>query len=176
MERARLAPSGCPIAASAELVGDLWSLLIMRECLDGYTRFDEFKTNLGIAPNILTQRLRNLVEGGLLERRQYSERPPRYEYVPTRSGQDFMEVLVAYYAWGVRHTENDQRQIALIDRDTGAQIEPQMHDGKTGRPLSDMNIEFVAGSDASNGLRARLSPTARKARRERRDTPCYSRS
>lgn len=172
MDRARPTASGCPIAAAAERVGDLWSLLIMRESLDGYTRFDEFKTNLGIAPNILTQRLRHLVEVGLLDRIQYSDRPPRYEYLPTEAGQDLLNVLVAFYAWGIRHTENDETKIKIIDHDTGADIEPQMCDRKTGRALSNIELEFVAGTAASNPLKARLSRSARVARRARRAASC----
>ena len=64
---------GCPIAGALENVGEWWSLLIMRDALDGFTRFDEFEENLGIAPNILTRRLKSLTEAGLLERRQYSD-------------------------------------------------------------------------------------------------------
>jgi len=71
----------CPIARSLERVGEWWSILILRDALHGLTRFDEFQKSLGIAPNMLTRRLNALVEGGLLERRRYSERPPRDEYL-----------------------------------------------------------------------------------------------
>lgn len=174
MDRGRITAGGCPIGAAAERVGDVWSLLIMRESLDGYTRFDEFKSNLGIAPNILTHRLRRLVDGGLLTRIQYSDRPPRYEYLPTEAGVDFLEVLIALYAWGVRHTECDQRQIRIVDQDSRAAIEPQMIDRKTGRALSTLKPEFVAGVDASKALQARLSPKARGGRRARGPASCVN--
>src|SRR5216684_4830352 len=73
----------CPIARSLERVGEWWSMLILRDALLGLTRFDQFQESLGIAPNILTRRLKALVETGLLERRRYSGRPPRDEYILT---------------------------------------------------------------------------------------------
>ncbi len=80
----------CPIARSLERVGEWWSMLIMRDALYGMTRFDEFQTSLGIAPNMLTRRLTALVEAGLLERRLYNERPPRYEYRADRARPRFL--------------------------------------------------------------------------------------
>jgi Predicted transcriptional regulators len=83
MQRKSLTRDECPIARSLDRVGEWWSILIMRDALQGLRRFDEFSRSLGIAPNMLTRRLTALVEAGMLERRAYSERPPRYEYVPT---------------------------------------------------------------------------------------------
>ena len=84
-------------------MGEWWSILILRDAFAGLTRFDEFQDSLGIAPNMLTRRLNALVEDGLLERRRYSERPPRDEYVLTERGRDFRPVLLAMMAWGNRH-------------------------------------------------------------------------
>src|SRR5882672_4472801 len=89
----------CPIARSLERVGEWWSILILRDALHGLTRFDEFQKSLGIAPNMLTRRLNGLVEAGLLERRPYSTRPPRHEYLVTQRGRDFRPVLLALMAW-----------------------------------------------------------------------------
>ena len=77
----------CPIARSLGKVGEWWSILILRDAFYGLSRFDEFEKSLKIAPNMLTRRLAGLVEGGLMERRQYSARPPRYEYLLTKAGQ-----------------------------------------------------------------------------------------
>src|ERR1700684_3024125 len=93
----------CPIARSLERVGEWWSMLIMRDALHGLRRFDEFQKSLGISTNMLTRRLAGLVEGGLLARHRYSERPPRDEYVPTPRGRDFQPVLIALLAFGNRH-------------------------------------------------------------------------
>src|SRR5580658_8531531 len=88
----------CPIARGLERVGEWWSILILRDAFRGMTRFDEFRVSLGVAPNILTRRLTGLVEAGLLERRRYSEHPPRDEYVLTERGRDFRPVLLAMLA------------------------------------------------------------------------------
>ena len=72
----------CPIARSLSFAGDAWSLLILRDAHAGLTRFDQFRKSLGIAPTILTRRLAVLTQEGLLEKRRYSEHPPREEYAP----------------------------------------------------------------------------------------------
>ena len=114
----------CPIARSLERVGEWWSMLIMRDALHGYTRFDQFQKSLGIAPNMLTRRLNALVEAGLLERRRYSEHPPRDEYVPTARGRDFRPVLVALLAWGNRHFAPEGASVQIVDAKTGAAADP----------------------------------------------------
>src|SRR5271163_2427100 len=93
----------CPIARALDRVGEWWSILILRDAFHGLTRFDQFQKSLGIAPNMLTRRLNGLVESGLLERRLYSERPPREEYVLTPRGRDFRTVLWTLVAWGNKH-------------------------------------------------------------------------
>src|SRR5436305_9679729 len=100
MRRKSFGHMQCPIARSLERVGEWWSILILRDAFYGLTRFDEFQKSLEIAPNILTRRLNALVEAGLLERRRYSERPPRYEYLLTERGRDFRPVMQAMLAWG----------------------------------------------------------------------------
>src|ERR1700756_3410362 len=92
MHRKSFGNMQCPIARSLERVGEWWSILILRDAFHGLTRFDQFQRSLDIAPNMLTRRLNALVESGLLERRRYSERPPRDEYGPTQRGPDFPPV------------------------------------------------------------------------------------
>lgn len=159
---------GCPIACALEQVGEWWTLLIMRDALDGFTRFDEFERNLGIAPNMLTRRLKSLVEAGLLERRQYQDRPPRHEYLPTRRGRELTPVIVALYAWGNKHA-SDGRGVVLVD-DQGKEIDPVFVDRRTGRTLGESNARFVAGPAASTALALRLDPDLRADRRSRRVT------
>jgi len=101
MRRTSFEDMACPIARSLELVGEWWTPLILRDVLLlDLTRFDDIQANLGIAPTVLTKRLNHLVDRGLLERRQYSERPPRFEYVATDSSRDFEPVLRALETWG----------------------------------------------------------------------------
>jgi DNA-binding HxlR family transcriptional regulator len=105
MKRKSFEHMACPIAQSLELVGEWWTPLILRDIvLVGLTRFDDIHNNLGIAPTVLTSRLNHLVECGLLERRRYSERPPRFEYVPTEAAQDFRPVLEELARWGRKWT------------------------------------------------------------------------
>jgi DNA-binding HxlR family transcriptional regulator len=86
-----------PLLAALERAGERLSILIIRDALHGFTRFDEFQKSLNIAPNMLTRRLSALVDAGLLQRRRYSERPPRYEYILTERGRYFRPVIVAMF-------------------------------------------------------------------------------
>src|ERR1700746_2208528 len=128
MQRKSFDKMPCPIARSLERVGEWWSMLIMRDALHGFTRFDEFQKILGIAPNMLTRRLNALVEAGLLERRRYSEHPPRDEYVPTARGRDFRPVLFSLLAWGNRQFAAEGASVQLINLRTGAKVEPVVVD------------------------------------------------
>jgi DNA-binding HxlR family transcriptional regulator len=93
----------CPVARTLARVGDAWSLMILRDAHLGRTRFEQFRESLGVAPNILTDRLGRLTAEGFLERRPYSERPPRDDYVLTPRGQEFGAVLEAMKTFGERH-------------------------------------------------------------------------
>src|SRR3977135_4200770 len=129
MQRKSFGDMQCPIARSLERVGDWWSTLILSDALHGLTGFHEFKKSLGIAPNMLARRLNALVESGLLQRRRYSEHPPRDEYVPTARGRDFRPVLLALLAWGNRHFAPEGASVQLIDTGTGAAGHPQHTEG-----------------------------------------------
>jgi DNA-binding HxlR family transcriptional regulator len=90
----------CSIARTLEVVGERWTLLIVRDAFRGLTRFDQFQENLGIARNVLTDRLNRLVAEGILERVRYSERPERYEYLLTEKGTGLRVALAALRQWG----------------------------------------------------------------------------
>ena len=148
----------CPIARSLERVGEWWSILILRDASLGLTRFDQFEESLGIAPNMLTRRLKALVEAGLLERRRYSERPPRNEYVLTPAGRDFRPVLWALLAWGNRHFAPEGASVVVVDSKTGAAADPVLVDGYSGRPLVAPDFRSAAGPAANARTRQRHSP------------------
>ena len=133
----------CLIARSLALVGDAWSMLIMRDAHAGLTRFDEFRKSLGIAPTMLTARLAALTEDGLLVKRRYSERPPRDEYVLTAAGQDILPVLFAIGAWGRKHRSSDG-VTRFFDAETGSEIDPITIDRATGAPIGTRPIRIVA--------------------------------
>src|ERR1700754_931171 len=124
MHRKNLDSMPCPIARSLERVGEWWSILILRDALHGLRRFDEFQKSLDIAPNMLSRRLNALVDAGLLERRRYSERPPREEYVPTRRGLDFRPVLVSLLHWGNCHFAPEGASVQIVNARTGRPVEP----------------------------------------------------
>src|ERR1700754_3592282 len=124
MQHKGFADMPCPIARSLERVGEWWSILILRDAFKGKTRFDQFQKSLGIAPNMLTRRLNTLVESGLLERRLYSEKPPRHAYVLTDRGRDFRPVLWALVAWGNKHLAAGAESVVLTDPQTGAAVYP----------------------------------------------------
>lgn len=105
MQRASLsAQIPCPIARTLEIVGEWWTLLIVRDAIKGARRFEEFKAT-GIADNILTARLRKLTDEGILERRLYQERPARYEYHLTAKGQSLRPIILALRSWGRQWTQ-----------------------------------------------------------------------
>lgn len=147
----------CPAARALECVGEWWSILILRDAFHGLSRFDEFQASLGIAPNILTRRLKHLTEHGLLERRLYSERPPRYEYRLTIQGRDFFPVLAALLAWGNRHLTPEGISVQLADRRSGHILEPILVDRNTGAPVTAENVTLQPGPAASAQLRARAA-------------------
>ncbi len=157
MKRDVLQASPCPVARSLARVGDPWSMLILRDAFYGMTRFDEFERSLGIAPNILTARLKALVADGLLERYRYSERPPRDEYRLTEAGRDARPIIFALLAWGNRHWAPEGASVVIVNADTGERAEPLMVDRVTGRELSDPAFRVEAGPAASPRVHLRLA-------------------
>jgi DNA-binding HxlR family transcriptional regulator len=93
----------CSVARTLSLIGDRWTLLVLREAFLGVRRFDELRRNTGAARNILSDRLNALVENGVLRRELYHERPQRYEYRLTEKGLDLYPVLITLMEWGARH-------------------------------------------------------------------------
>lgn len=147
----------CPAARALECVGEWWSILILRDAFQGFTRFDEFRQSLGIAPNILSRRLAHLTDAGMFERRLYSERPPRYDYVLTDMGRDFFPVVVALFAWGDRHLAPKGKALLLAERETGRLLDPVMVDAESLEPVTPDTTALVAGPRASQAMRERLA-------------------
>ena len=137
----------CPIGRALLHVGDAWSMLILRNASLGTTRFDAFRKSLGIAPNILTKRLAALTESGLLERRRYSARPPREEYVLTAKGRDFLPILHAIGEWGRRH-HGEGTLSHFVDAQTGCLIEPVVIDRRSGEPIGSRPLQWIMPDQA----------------------------
>lgn len=131
----------CPVDRGLMRVGDRWSILILRDIERGLSRYDQMRTSLGIAPNILARRLSALAEAGLIEKRRYSQRPPRDEYLLTEAGRDFLPILAAIGAWGAKYNGTGAltRQ---IDVETGKAIRPVVVDANTGAPIGSRPLRF----------------------------------
>jgi len=121
-------------------VGDGWRILILRDALNGLRRFDEFQANLGIASNILAQRLTALVADGLLDRVPYQDRPTRYEYTPTAKARDLWPLFVVLIRWGTKWTLPDGPTVELIDKQSGRAIDYDIVDRATGERLNPKNL------------------------------------
>ncbi len=141
----------CSIARTLELVGERWTLLIVRDAFLGRRRFDEFKESLGIASNVLTNRLQRLVDAGIVERVAYSERPERFEYRLTEKGGELRVALTALMQWGDRHLADRPPRIVRRKSDgapvTAALVAP---DGAVLRPV---DVESVPGPGVAGGPR-----------------------
>ncbi|MDY0743548.1 helix-turn-helix domain-containing protein [Paucibacter sp. R3-3] len=135
MRRTSFESMDCPVARAADTLGDSWNTLILREAFYGRSRFDEFIAELGIPSNTLTRRLQELVEKDLLEKRLYSEKPPRYQYLLTPKGRDLRPVLLSLLAWGNKHAMPTPRPLRLIDTTTGEPVELALIDARTGKPI-----------------------------------------
>jgi DNA-binding HxlR family transcriptional regulator len=113
----------CPVAATLEVVGERWTLLIIRDVFLGIRRFDDLQRDLGVARNVLQARLERLVEEGILVKRPYQERPLRSEYRLTEKGTDLWPVLVALLQWGDRHGLEGERPLLLRHRGCGGELD-----------------------------------------------------
>ena len=165
MTRRSFDPKQCPIGRTLERVGDTWSLMILRDAVQGLSKFDQFEKSLGVAPNILTQRLNTLVETGFLERRPYQERPLRHEYVLTEMGRDFAPVLITLAAFGNRHFAVEGIASQMVEAATGLPADPVVVDRRTGKPIDGPDFIYAAGPVAGPEVLDRVALLAEKRQR-----------
>ncbi|PDO86925.1 winged helix-turn-helix transcriptional regulator [Kosakonia pseudosacchari] len=132
----------CPVARSVDLIGDRWALLIVRDAFDGARRFGDFQRGLGVARNILTDRLRKLVEAGIFATQPASDGTAYQEYVLTKRGESLFPVVVALRQWGEQHlfAPNEPHSV-LIDSQSGEAIAPMQPQAADGRVLSAANTQ-----------------------------------
>ncbi|WP_328665704.1 winged helix-turn-helix transcriptional regulator [Streptomyces sp. NBC_00328] len=119
-------PRPCSIAATLALVGEKYSLLVLREVSLGATRFDQLARNIGAPRDVLTARLKRLVDAGLLEKAEYSDRPKRYEYRPTPAGLELSPVLLMLMSWGDRHLQEGGFRPMVLEHTCGHELVPQV--------------------------------------------------
>jgi DNA-binding HxlR family transcriptional regulator len=148
----------CSIARTLELVGERWTMLIVRDVFLGLRRFEDIRADLGIARNVLSTRLDRLVAAGLLERAPYQERPPRHEYRLTAKGLDLWPLLVELMAWGDRHAPApDGPPVLLRHRGCGGLVGPGRVCGRCGAVVdrAEVGAEPGPGAGPDHPLRAR---------------------
>jgi DNA-binding HxlR family transcriptional regulator len=136
----------CSIARTLEVVGERWTLLVLRDALFGLRRFDEFRSSLGIASNVLAARLDRLCDEGLLERRPYQTRPERHEYLLTEKGRDLAPALLMLMRWGDRHYPDPAGPPRLAEHaDCGGEIEHTLGCRRCGESVGEsVGFEAIA--------------------------------
>ena len=146
MQRTSFAKMHCSIARSLELIGDWWSPLIVRDLFLGVVRFDDLAEDLGISRNLLTRRLKALVENGIAERMAYRQRPVRYEYRLTEAGRGLVPVLIALTAWGDRWARTKAgKPILFVHADCGKRIHAEVTCSACGEALNAENVKAIPG-------------------------------
>ncbi len=146
----------CSIARTLSLVGERWTVLILRELFLGRRRFDQIQEELGIATNVLSQRLTTLVDEGIVERRPYSQRPERYEYRLTEKGLELQPVLLALLAWGDKYTAGGKGPpLEIVHADCGHAVHAVSTCSHCGGELHARNIRSRPGPGATAEQRAR---------------------
>lgn len=126
----------CSIARSLEVLGERWTLLVIRDVFNGNRRFDAIRDNLGVARNVLSTRLQTLVDEGILEKRAYQERPLRYEYFLTEKGLDLWPVLVALLHWGDKYYPEEMGPpVKIVHKGCGGEVDDRRICTKCGKFL-----------------------------------------
>jgi DNA-binding HxlR family transcriptional regulator len=147
--RKSLADQECSIARALDVVGEWWTLLILRDAFRGVHRFDDFLSSLGIARNVLAVRLAKLVEHDILERRPVAGHAGRHEYRLTEKGRDLQPVLLALLRWGDRWTAEDEPPVVLDHTACGHDADPRVVCGYCGGELHPGNVRRREGPDRS---------------------------
>ncbi len=136
-----LSEESCPVARGLSVVGDRWTMLILRDCFLGIRRFEQFQERLGVTRHVLADRLRKLEATGVLRRELYQERPPRHEYRLTEAGKELYPVILSLIDWANRHVPpKGPLPFDLVSRETGQPVEPVMADATTGERLTHRTV------------------------------------
>jgi len=145
----------CSVARTLEVVGERWTILILRDAFLGVRRFDDFQRSLGIARNVLNTRLQRLVDAGVLERRRYQERPERFEYRLTEMGFDLWPAIVALMRFGDRHLVGDDGPpLVLEHRNCGGRVTDFATCGSCGAQLTAREVRVERSTPAGSRERA----------------------
>ena len=158
MQRKTFDGMNCSIARALDQVGEWWSLLIIRECTLGTTRFDEFQDRLGIARNILTNRLKRLTELGILEKSALGENERRQGYTLTPKGEELFPVLMALLQWGDKWAAGeDGPSVRFVERDSGKPLGAAGPQSAGGYTLGIRDVRMEPGPGATDSTKARIN-------------------
>jgi DNA-binding HxlR family transcriptional regulator len=164
MKRISFARWSCSIARTVDLLGDPWTILVLREAFYGISRFDRFQSELGIARNTLTARLDALVKAGVLRKAEYQGDPVRHEYLLTDKGNDFYPVLAAMSTWGDRWLDTGKGSpITLHHKECGHDTEAKVVCGECAQPLTAEGVTHRMGPGYPRKLADRPEIRARFA-------------
>jgi DNA-binding HxlR family transcriptional regulator len=163
VQRTSFQDMNCSVAQCLEVVGEWWSLLIVRDAFLGVRRFDDFQARLGISRNILNQRLSHLVDEGVLARVPYQDHPPRSEYRLTDKGRDLWSVVTAMRQWGDRWASPGGSPLRMRHRGCGRLVDAVAVCSHCGEPLDARSVTAEPGPGAREGAfeRTRLAGTSR---------------
>jgi DNA-binding HxlR family transcriptional regulator len=144
MRWADIADTRCSIARALSVVGDRWTLLVLREAFLGTTRFEDYRAHTGAARHLVAERLSHLVEHGVLERVPYSERPPRFEYRLTPKGDGLYPVIVGLLAWGDHWMAHDDGpSMTVVHEPCGATVTPELRCPSCEGPVDVADVRHV---------------------------------
>lgn len=136
----------CSVASTLEVIGERWTMHVLREAFMGVRRFEDFRRNIGVARNILSDRLNTLVAEGILRREPYSEHPPRSEYRLTRKGVGLYGILIELMKWGNSWAPNPGGPaVVLRHRECGSVVEPVLACPECGKPVQPWDLEALPG-------------------------------
>ncbi len=145
MKRSSVSHLPCSIAQTLEIVGEWWTLLVVRNISFGQRRFEAIQSDLGIARNVLSDRLNTLVEHGIVEKSKYQDNPERFEYRATAKGKDLLPVLLALMAWGDQWASPDGKPMIVTHTDCGHDTDPKVVCSHCGGELSWGHTRVTAG-------------------------------
>ena len=155
VEHKSFANMHCSVAQCLEVVGEWWSMLILRDAFLGVTRFDEFQERLGTSRNVLNRRLAHLVKAGVLEKVPYSEHPPRFDYRLSDKGRDLWPVLTAMRQWGDRYAAPGGPPLEVTHKGCGRVTDAVMVCSACGDPLGAGDVLAAPGPGAVEPLVAK---------------------
>jgi DNA-binding HxlR family transcriptional regulator len=149
VERKSFSEMRCSVAQCLEVIGEWWSMLIVRDAFHGVRRFDDFQSRLGIARNVLADRLGKLVAAGVLDKQLYQENPPRWDYVLTEKGRDLWPVMTSMRQWGDKHAAPHGPPMKVVHERCGHEGLFVLHCGSCGEAVSSRDVRLERGPGAA---------------------------